>query len=132
MHSDAKQRSALWMAWAVLSLLFAGAANAESFYHNIWYDLFAPRMGLVDLVDYLILPLWVSCTIMAFAAFPPPRKRLWWLLVAESVVLSTAHRVPSRDVCLVDWRIRALVCGAMVRNHGCEIASLTMSALSRA
>lgn len=66
---------------AVLSLLFAAAAIAQSAYHDIWYDLFSPRMWLIDLVEFLLLPLWIACTMMAFTRFPPPRKRLWWLFL---------------------------------------------------
>jgi len=75
------QKGWRWLGWALLSLLFAGAAVAQSFYHNIWYDMFAPRMGLIDLVEFLLMPLWVTCTVLAFTGFPPPRKRLWWLLL---------------------------------------------------
>jgi hypothetical protein len=76
-----KQEHMRWVGWVVLSILFAGAAISQSVYHNLWYDLFAPRMWLVDLAESLLLPLWIACTITAFMRFPPPRKRLWWLLL---------------------------------------------------
>jgi hypothetical protein len=65
----------------IFSLIVACAAITQSFYHNLWYGLFAPRMALVDLVEFLILPAWLAFTIIAFVQFPAPRKRLWWLLI---------------------------------------------------
>src|SRR5258708_3475118 len=70
-----------WGSWALLSLILAGAASAQIFYSNLWYDLFRPRMWLIDLVEDLLLPLWIAFTTMAFIRFPVPRKRLWWLLL---------------------------------------------------
>lgn len=70
-----------WGRWALLSVILAGAASAQILYSNIWYELFSPRMWLIDLVEDLMLPLWVVTTTMAFIRFPAPRKRLGWLLL---------------------------------------------------
>jgi hypothetical protein len=79
--SITQQQGLGWLPWAVLSLIVACTLIVENFYHNLWYDAFAPRMGLVDLADGLSLPLWLAFTITAFVRFPAPRKRLWWLLL---------------------------------------------------
>ena len=70
-----------WIVWAGLSLCLATLAIVQTFYHNLWYDLFRPRMALVDLAHFLLFPLWALCAGMAFLRFPGARKRLWWLLL---------------------------------------------------
>ena len=79
--SMAQQQGHGWWPWAVLSLMVACTLVVRNFYHDLWYDAFAPRMGLVDLADDLSLPLWLAFTITAFVRFPAPRKHLWWLLL---------------------------------------------------
>ena len=69
----------------MLSLLLASAASAQILYSDIWYDLLHRRIWLIDLVEDLLLPLWVVTTTMAFIRFPAPRKRLWWLLLPAPV-----------------------------------------------
>jgi hypothetical protein len=81
------QKKTSWAKWALMSLLFASAASAQILYHNIWYDLFQPRLWLMDLVETLLLPLWIVATAMAFTRFPASRKRLWWLLLPAPVCL---------------------------------------------
>jgi hypothetical protein len=76
-----------WGRWALLSLILAGAASAQIFYSDIWYDLFHRSMWLIDLVEDLLLPLWVVTTTMAFVQFPAQRKRLWWLLLPAPLCL---------------------------------------------
>jgi hypothetical protein len=71
----------------LLSLLLAAAAAAQMLYHDIWYDLFSPRMWPIDVVETLLLPLWIIATATAFALFPAPRKRLWWLLLPTPICL---------------------------------------------
>ena len=76
-----KQGPKTWIVWAILSVCLAALAIVQTFYNNLWYDMFRPRMGLVDLAHFLLLPLWTLCTVMAFLRFPGARKRLWWLLL---------------------------------------------------
>ena len=75
------ERNQQWMVWTGLSLCLAILAVVLTFYHNLFYDLFWPRMGFVDLAHFLLLPLWIVCTVMAFYRFPGARQRLWWLLL---------------------------------------------------
>jgi hypothetical protein len=76
-----------WQAWALLSLVLAAAASAQALHWNLWFDLFQPQMWLIDLVEDLLLPLWIIATTMAFIRFPPPRKKLWWLFLPVPLCL---------------------------------------------
>src|SRR4029077_4207273 len=76
-----------WYAWGVFSLVLAAGASAQAVGGDIWYDLFGRRIWLVDLVEDLLLPLWIVTITMAFIRFPPPRKRLWWLLLPAPLCL---------------------------------------------
>jgi hypothetical protein len=76
-----------WLVWMALSFATALISSITIFRPDFWFDLFQPRMGLVDLTDYIWMPLWLIATSMAFFRFPGQRKRIWWLLVPMPVAL---------------------------------------------
>ena len=75
------------LVWAVLSLVAAVVSSLQVFYHNVWYDLFDPHMGLVEIAYDVWVPLWLGTTLMAFIRFPGPRKKIWWLLLPAPIPL---------------------------------------------
>ena len=75
------------LVWAVFSLVAAAVSSIQVFYDNVWFDLFQPRMGLVDIAYFVWGPLWLGTTLMAFIRFPGSRKKIWWLLLPAPIPL---------------------------------------------
>ena len=85
--STGATHSKFWLVWAILSLIVAAASSVQVFYHDVWYDLFDPHMGLVDVAYNVWVPLWLGTTLMAFIRFPGSRKKIWWLLLPAPIPL---------------------------------------------
>lgn len=76
-----------WLLWMALSFATALISSITIFRPNFWFDLLQPRMGLVDLSEYIWMLLWLITTGMAFILFPGSRKKIWWLLVPMPIAL---------------------------------------------
>ena len=85
--STGATHSKFWLVSAILSLIVAAASSVQVFYHDVWYDLFDPHMGLVDVAYNVWVPLWLGTTLMAFIRFPGSRKKIWWLLLPAPIPL---------------------------------------------
>ena len=100
--ATSEQRGHRWLPWGVLSLIVASGLVVQNFYHNLWYDAFAPPNVASRLSRRLVVTLVVSLHNHRVRTISHTEETIVVASAASSVVFPVSAGVVRDCAFLVD------------------------------